>query len=59
MKNLLETYSESSKSLQISIESDKQPVSVDVEEIYSIWKDPPYFRKQPQQTFKPLAQISK
>ena len=42
MHNLWETYAESSNSSHISIESDKQPVSVHVDEAYSIWKDRPY-----------------
>ena len=37
MQNLLETYAKSSNSSHISVESDKQPVSVDVDERYSIW----------------------
>ena len=35
-------YIELSNSSHISIESDKQPVSVHVDEAYSIWKDRPY-----------------
>ena len=42
MQKLLETYIESSNSSHISIESDKQPVSVHVDEACSIWKDRPY-----------------
>ena len=38
MQKLLETYIESSNPSHISIESDKQPVSV----TYSLWKDRPY-----------------
>ena len=60
MKNLFEAYAESFKSSHISIESDKQPVSNDVDETYSICKDRPYTRKQPKQPwkiFKPQAQI--
>ena len=59
MKNLLEAYAESLKSSHISIESDKQPVSIDVDETFSICKDRPYTRKQPRKIFKPQAQISK
>ena len=42
MKNLLEAYAESLKSSHISIESDKQPVSIDVDETFSICKNRPY-----------------
>ena len=59
MKNLLEAYAESFKSLHISIDSDKQPVSIDVDETDIICKDHPYTRKQPRKIFKPQAQISK
>ena len=60
MKNLLEAYAESLKSLHICImiESDKQPVSIEVDETFSICKDRPYTRKQPRKIFKPQAQIS-
>ena len=59
MKNLLEAYAKSFKSSHISIESDKQPISIDVDETFSICKDRPYTRKQPRKIFKPQAQISK
>ena len=58
MHNLWETYAESSNSSHISIESDKQPVSVDVDETSTV-QEHRDTRKQPPNTFKPLVQISK
>ena len=56
--NLLETYAESSNSTHISIESDKQPVSVDVDETSTL-QEHRHTRKQPPKTFKQQVQISK
>ena len=58
MQNLLETYAESSNSSHISIESDKQPVSVDVDETSTV-QEHQDTRKQPPKTFKPQEQIFK
>ena len=58
MQNLLERYAESSNSSHLSIESDKQPVSVDVDETSTV-QEHRDTRKQPPNTFKPLVQISK
>ena len=58
MQNLLETYDESSNSSHISVESDKQPICVDVDESSAAEVQPVAEKKAPK-TFQPQIQISK
>ena len=58
MQNLLETYDESSNSSHISVESDRQPICVDVDES-SAAEVQPVAKKKAQKTFQPQVQISK
>ena len=58
MQNLLETYNESSNSSHISVESDKQPIVVDVDES-SAAEVQSVAKKKALKTFQPQVQISK
>ena len=58
MQNLLETYDASSNSSHISVESDKQPIVVDVDES-SAAEVQSVAKKKALKTFQPQVQISK